>query len=278
MPRTTDNDGNYAISSDPWKPTQNDYVIMGSFIAMGLLSSLEVLVLTLSRFRQKRGLYFWSVVVATLGGTVWIMGLLTFYFLIGRAKLWVSTLLLNVGYLTYTPTEFLVLYSRLSLVNPGQRIMIFFKLLCIGHVIFVMIPTAVFATGAFTSFNPLWLRIDGVFARIEVSIYAAVQIIIALLYISCVMRMLDKKTSVGARRTLYHLIYANVCIILIHAGSITMECVGKVPLRVCWSGFQGAFQLKIEFWALSQLTDMVRPRSRDFGETGTGAMKEAEEY
>src|SRR5438552_3122508 len=80
--------------------------------AIGFYNVLELLLLIFATFKRYRGLYFWSMTVATLGCLVHGLGfVLKFYDLIHQS--YVSVAIITVGWYAMVTGQSIVLYSRL---------------------------------------------------------------------------------------------------------------------------------------------------------------------
>jgi hypothetical protein len=93
------------------------------FAGLTFYNALELLILIFITFKQRKGLYFWSLLVSTTGLIPYAVGFLLKLLGIplGQAR-WTSLVLLTVGWWTMITGQSVVLWSRLHLVlSPGPR-------------------------------------------------------------------------------------------------------------------------------------------------------------
>jgi len=98
-------------------------VIVTICAALGFYNSLELILLIFTTFLKYRGLYFWSLVIATSAIIPYNVGLVLFYFqLTAKAA---GLIINNYGWITMVIGQSVVLYSRLGIVlgKGGRRIL-----------------------------------------------------------------------------------------------------------------------------------------------------------
>jgi hypothetical protein len=89
-------------------------MVIAGFFAVAVYNTFEITICLFSIFRKRRGLYFWSILVATLGILVHsIAVLLRFFALAPNLLMCVFTVL---GWWAMVTGQSVVLYSRLGLV------------------------------------------------------------------------------------------------------------------------------------------------------------------
>ena len=88
--------------------------------ALSLYNAIELILLIFTTFNAYRGLYFWSLLVASCGVIPYTVGLLFEYFQL--TSLAVGLAIDNVGWWTMITGQSVVLYSRLGIVlGRGHR-------------------------------------------------------------------------------------------------------------------------------------------------------------
>ena len=92
------------------------------FNALVLYNVLELLILVFTTFRRFTGLYFWSVLAATLGILVYTVGSMASYYNFA-AKI-AGLTLRTIGWPAMITGQSLVLYSRLSVMFMGEHVKI----------------------------------------------------------------------------------------------------------------------------------------------------------
>ena len=97
-------------------------ICIAFFLGLAMYNVVELLVLIFGTFQRFRGLYFWSLVVSSLGIVPYSLGFLFKYFNIlrGGGK-WFAVFLLTIGWYPMVTGQAIVLWSRLHLVVEGAR-------------------------------------------------------------------------------------------------------------------------------------------------------------
>jgi hypothetical protein len=131
-------------------------LFQGGFIGIAWMCQFEVVVIGYITFKRFSGLYFWSICAATVAVVFYTIAVVLYHFVLGDKHVWVSSALLTIGYLSFIPSEFLVIYSRsesyksamnllttscrLRLLNPGLKMVRFIQALLILEFVLVEIP------------------------------------------------------------------------------------------------------------------------------------------
>jgi len=63
-------------------------------------------------FKRFTGLYFWSICAATVSVVLYTIAVVLYNLVLGHRQLWLTSVMLTIGYLAFVPSEFLVIYSR----------------------------------------------------------------------------------------------------------------------------------------------------------------------
>jgi hypothetical protein len=252
---------------------------MACFIAMAMLCSLELCVLVYSKFRRRTGLYFWSIVVAIFATTLYQWSDMVQYFLIPGEHLWLLSILGSTGYVLYVLSDFLMLYSRLHLVQASPRTLRIVRSVMIAEFLLVTIPDTILANGAL--YLDGWAFPGSIFRRVEIVIYCTVEISLSIVYILHVRRMWSTESSPMVQRVCKDLLYMNILIIILELSNVGIEYSANYALQNCYTvhitihatpihfslirlrqTFLFAYKLKIEIWMLNKLTELAQSTLR----------------
>jgi hypothetical protein len=96
-------------------------VITAFFAGLAIYNALELLAIVFLTFSRYRGVYFWSLLVASWGIIPFSLGILIKFFNLVPGNSWVSELLLTIGWWTMVSGQSVVLWSRLHLMLTGTR-------------------------------------------------------------------------------------------------------------------------------------------------------------
>jgi hypothetical protein len=127
-------------------------VFIAFFTGLAIYNVLEVIILVFLTFTRYRGLYFWSLLISSIGIIPYALGFLFKYFEIttGGAK-WLAVFLLTIGWYPMVTGQSVVLWSRLHLIvsgEEGRKILKWTKWMIIIDAIVLHIPTTVLTCGS----------------------------------------------------------------------------------------------------------------------------------
>jgi hypothetical protein len=114
-----------------------------AFTSIGLFFCLEMLFLVNSSFRKHSGLYFWSLTGAILAEFILCWSNILDIWILEYAKPAISLSFSIPAYWVYVPAQFLILYSRLSLLQTSKRVLKFTIWAIVLEFFLVEIPVAV---------------------------------------------------------------------------------------------------------------------------------------
>lgn len=184
-------------------------------------------------------------------------------FLAPHKNIWILyTLLLTIGWSTYSLAQLLVLYSRLHLVNQRTRVQRFVFGISISTVFISTIPTWIVV---FQAWNPnpkissVWSPREAIVERYNQIVYTVVELIISGIYIGSLLGVLHSptKSSVRQRRVMHDLIYVNIIVVALDIASVIMVYLNQVGLSHPIQTFSYAFKIRLEFVVLNQLMSVA---------------------
>ena len=127
-------------------------ILIFFFAGLTIYNAIELFLLIYMSFNSRKGLYFWSLLIASMGLVPYALG---FSFKLlggweGKAK-WTGLGLLTVGWYTMVTGQSIVLWSRLNLIVDGERgrkIVKYTKWMIIVDAVVFHIPTSVVTFGS----------------------------------------------------------------------------------------------------------------------------------
>ena len=132
-------------------------VVTAFFAGLAMYNALELMALVFFTFVRYKGLYFWSLLVASFGIIPYSLGLLIKFFELTGRNQWISELLLTLGWWAMVTGQSVVLWSRLHLllIGPrGTRILKLTKWMIIIDALILHIPNSTLNTGSNGIFGP----------------------------------------------------------------------------------------------------------------------------
>ena len=267
------------VQTSPWKdvlhagtPPPMPAAIFGmatAFMGIALYLVLEVNVTVLRVFKKKRGLYFWSLIIAAWGVCFHSIGYILQWWTPGSP--WaLNTAFILCGWSMMVTGQSFVLYSRLHLVIRNYSVLRGCLIMIIATSILIEIPqwvTTWASTDTRLSVTKLWSPWDSIMVRISQMAFLLQEATLSLLYIWGTMKVLAPNDRVNVKRVRWDLIFINTYIILadiiILVLAYTNEHFPKEPTQ----NFVYAFKLKVEFVVLNQLMAITsQSRSSNFND------------
>ena len=109
------------VDYDIFERWDSDSILVVTVSTLATYNAFELLLMILSRLKERRSLLFVSLVVATTGVFPYLIGLISEYFQL--FSFWVCMLLSTVGWICLISGQAVVLYSRLGLILQDHRIL-----------------------------------------------------------------------------------------------------------------------------------------------------------
>lgn len=194
-------DGEYTSSS----------VIVTLSVALALYNSLEMVLLILTTFKRWRGLYFWSLSICNYGVIAYALGMMIMYF--DLTILWLSKVVLDLGWICMITCQSLVLYSRLGLIVDNEKILRAVKWMIIIDSMLLVPTTIVFDFGTTYSALPAFARGYFYIEHVQMTGYTLQEMIISGLYVWKTISLLKVISKANTRSMVWQLLMINVIII-----------------------------------------------------------------
>ena len=262
------------VQTSPWKdvlhagtPPPMPAAIFGmatAFQGVALYLVLEINATVFRRFKKRKGLYFWSLLISSWGVCLHTLGYILQWWT-PKSPWILNTACILSGWSMMVTAQSLVLYSRLHLVVRNYNILRGVLIMIIATAIIVEIPqwvTTWASTDTKLSVTRVWSPYDSIMVRISQLAFLILETTISVLYIWGTVKVFQVNDKVEVRRVKWDLIYINTYIVLVDIVILvlayTNEHFPKEPIQ----NFAYAFKLKIEFVVLNQLmTIMSQSRS-----------------
>ncbi|KAL4901207.1 hypothetical protein BDW74DRAFT_182062 [Aspergillus multicolor] len=236
------------------------------FLALSLFNSLELIVLVCWTFRQWRGLYFWSLLISSIGIIPYVVGCILHYWNI--VPLPASLTVAYIGFICIIPVQSLILYSRLYLVFYYAKILRVMLDVIIAVSVMLIVPNTIAMFGSAFVREPKWNYAYNVTERLQVTGFAVQELLISLLYIWSTVRLLrvSPEGKDRVKRIMYELLGINAFTIALDIAVIVVEYLNFYSLQICLKVFVYSVKVKLEFAVLGRLvaiTTTRRAKQRD---------------
>lgn len=250
-----------SMSKDPVVP-YGTAIAIGSFLAIAMYNSIELVFIIITTFKKRSGLYFWSFIFATVGIAVHEIGFLLRDFNLTNSYL--STTLIMLGWYPMVTGQSVVLYSRLHIIVRNQNRLRAAMIMIIVNAIVGHVPTTVLIYGA-NSDNPApFLGIYNIYEKVQVTLFFLQEVVLSGLYIHETIKILRVRNVNGGnsnQKMMRHLLSSNILIIILDVTILALEFCNLYNLQTAYKGAAYSVKLKLEFNILNRLVEVVQPRN-----------------
>jgi hypothetical protein len=249
-----------AALNEPWGGKfQVPAVIVILCSTLSLYNALELLLLILVTFKKRCGLYFWSLLVSSLGVILYSGGYIFDYFHLTYTL--VGDIINNIGWWTMVTGQSVVLYSRLHLVLHDPKVLRFVLYMIVVDAIIFHGMTTIVHFGTYSShqgFNKAFKVVE----KFQMTGFCIQEFIISGLYTKEVVRYLHIVTQKGVRRTMWELFTINVFIVALDIGLLVIEYLNLSVFEITFKGVVYSVKLKMELAILGKLVSMSQSGNR----------------
>jgi hypothetical protein len=229
-------ESNVFLNSDGTSSNGRILAAVGAFSGVALLCNIELWVLIFIKFRKRKGLYFWSILFASIGAFLYNINVILAYFITAPVPSWAFIVTGSLGYLIYVPSEYAVLYSRLHLLSTSTRVLRWTMALTATEYVLATIPLAVtWAWGLVDPENVTVIIVRDRLLQVETCAYTAVEIVLSSIYIRQTLRMWATNPEPSIRSILVHLFCINILLVSLNCGTVAMLFTDNLGLANGWT-------------------------------------------
>lgn len=239
------------------QPSPTAFCLIASFCAVAYWMSLELLVLVYVTFKRRTGLYFWSIIVTTLGIILQTTGYLVKEFAHFSPPI-LTTIICKIGWISNVTGFSIVLWSRLHLVVNDPRVLRGVLVMIVVNGLAMHTPIVVFEFGLISRHHAAYMRPMEIMERVQQTIFTLQESIISILYIFHTYRFLNSGYAMHTRRVVRLLVLVQAGVIAFDGGLTAFDYKNMFTLKCTIHPFVYALKLKLEFIVLNQLLGLVR--------------------
>jgi hypothetical protein len=232
-------------------------MVIAALFALACFNVLEIMISTFPTFRRRQGLYFWSMVIATLGTLLHaITGFLRYFALAPNFPMCV---LICIGWWAMVTGQSVVLYSRLHLVTSHTHYSRFVLYMIIFNAFAMHIPTTVLFLGSNHGVHN-FIAPFNIYERVQLTVFSVQETIISALYIwetlTTLRPILILKGERG-QRVVISVILINAIAILLDAALLATEYTNNFAIQTSLKPLAYSLKLKMEFTVLNSLVAVI---------------------
>jgi hypothetical protein len=245
---------------------------------LALYNAFELLGLIFMTFKRRKGLYFWSISLASFGVIPYCVGWLSVHF--DLTYDWVGMIIDSFGWVLLVSGQSVVLYSRLHLVLNDPKLLraVLWMIIANGVIWHTSITVLLFGS----EYSPKQVRegfssVFNVLEKIQMTCFCLQEFVISGLYIWTTVGIL--KTAFGSkRRFMWQLFTINIIIVAMDIALLAIEYKSLFLWEQGVKVVTYSIKLKLEFAVLGELIEFVHNRggnsSGDPTNHNTGAFVE----
>jgi hypothetical protein len=233
---------------------------MSAFAAIALYNVIELAFIIAITFKRRKGLYFWSFIVATAGILPYTLGFMFKFFSVIPQTM-ISVTLIAIGWCCMVTGQSVVLYSRLHLVVRSFSILRWVLIMIIVDAIICHIPIIVFVYGANSDGPDVFSTPYSIYEKIQITIFFLQELIISGLYVWAAAKVLKPVGTMkgkNIRTAMKHLIYINLFVVFFDLTLLATEYAGQYEIQVLYKAALYSIKLKLEFRILNQLLEFTQ--------------------
>ncbi|PVH68948.1 hypothetical protein DL98DRAFT_564553 [Cadophora sp. DSE1049] len=227
-------------------------------IGIALYNPVETLILIFATFKQYRGCYFWSLLIACIGLIIWIVGYITYFFDVTSSK-YAQTAVVVTGWCIFIVAQSLVLWSRLHLVIQSRRILRAVLLMIVINAIVLLPPTVAMAFGNNTKIiSPAFRRGYEIVENIQVLAFTLQECIVSGLYIWGTISLLKFTPEKRKRNLMLQLFTINVVLVIMDCAILGVQYSHHRIIQIGLKSLVCSFKIKLELAILGRLVSFVK--------------------
>ena len=240
----------------------DDPIILRAMIACTAIAwynCAELIILVFVVFKRYSGLYFWSLLVASVAIIPYSVGAWAKQVGISGSSL-AMVALSTIAWFIMVPGQSLVLWSRLHFITQDQRLIKGILIMIIVDAIILCIPTAVLTLGSNSDKPYLFVKGYAVMEKIQMTWFTVQELIISFVYLVEVRRVLTVVYDGRFRKLMFELVAINIAIICMDMALLGVEYASLYQIEVTLKGMVYSIKLKLEFGVLSKLVKIATKR------------------
>ncbi|KAL8827149.1 MAG: hypothetical protein Q9170_007127 [Blastenia crenularia] len=248
-----------ATGTLPYDPIQ--YTILSACTAVAWIFSVElILAVVFSIRRRSNNVYFWCILVASVGCIVHALGFIL-KFLVGPSWV-VDMIFVGIGWVAMVSGQSFVLWSRLNLVVRSKRILHGVLAAIIIDGIALHTPTLVFIYGA-NSPSGRWIPQFNTMERVQLLGFSIQEFAIGGIYIFATAKLLKAVYYTGTRKAMIQLLIINCICLSMDLILIGLEFSSYYVAEASVKPLIYAIKLKLEYAVYSQLVGFTKAAFED---------------
>lgn len=268
--------------SEPVLPSLPRAMTIAGLFGISVFASIEILFSIFHRFKRRKGLYFWSMLVACIGIPVHATAVLLRMF--GLAPNVPMCCITVLGWWAMVTGQSVVLYSRLHLFS-NQRKIRWVLMMIITNFIILHIPVSTLYLIINVRDHSSLDNVFKIYEKVQLTGFTIQESIISCIYIWAASHSLSHILEFRGpreKKIVRHLVLVNVLVVALDASLLVTEFTNNFDIQTTYKTVVYSIKLKLEFYVLNQLLFITQyPRctcSESFSLTPQNAVDPTNSY
>ena len=233
------------------------FCLIASFCAVAYWMCIELLVLVYVTFKRHSGVYFWSIIITTLGLILQTTGYILKSFENSSSDI-LTTIICKVGWVANVTGFAVVLWSRLHLVVNNERLLKFVLAVIIVNGVICHTPIIVCEFGLISSNREPYYQVMKVYEKVQQTVFTVQETAISSMYIYFTARFLNIGYAMQTRKVVSLLVAVQVTVVALDILLTVIDFNDMFTLKCTIHPFIYSIKLKLEFIVLNQLQQIVK--------------------
>ena len=232
--------------------------------ALAFYNALELILLILTTFRKYSGLYFWSLLIASVGIIPYTIGFMIEYFQL-TAQL-AGEIITTFGWPMMVTGQSFVLYSRLGVVLGATHhgILKAVKWMIIVDGLVFHISTSIVVFGTYNSHpNHSFAQAYKYIEKVQMTGFTIQEFILSALYVWRTLDILKTGRNRRRNRVMRELLGINIFIVIMDIALLVVEYQNRHVIEQAIKQVVYSVKLKLEFAILSKLVGITQHNGAD---------------
>ncbi|KAJ5100861.1 hypothetical protein N7456_006913 [Penicillium angulare] len=243
-----------------------------SMFSIGAYNALETAIVTFHVFEKYRGLYFWSMQVASWGIVLHSISAMVRF--VNQASGLAMSIPFLLGWCAMVTGQATVLYSRLHLVVFNKYKVRWALWMMIINAVVLHIPMSILFLGVGQGYSH-FIRVAAIYDRIQLTAFCIQDLVLCGTYIRSAVRIMKPIMALrdcAERRIMIHLALVNAFVLVLNLLLLIAEYKFHF-IQISLKTVVYSIKLKLEFTVLNRLRSLVKsdlfnrlesPASRNF--------------
>jgi hypothetical protein len=231
---------------------------IAALYGISIYSSIEILFSIFHQFKNRKGLYFWSMLVACISIPIHATAVLLRMF--GLAPNAAMCFVIVLGWWGMVTGQAVVLYSRLHLVSDRKKIRWVLIMIATNFTVLHLPVSALYLAINIHTFTSL-TKVFSIYEKIQLCGFFTQECIVSGIYIWEASRTLNPILEFKGpreKKVIRHLILVNALVVAMDASLLVTEFTNNFEIQTTYKTVVYSIKLKLEFYVLNQLLLVIQ--------------------